>query len=244
MYGLTPDDLELQARARGFADELIPHEEYAEAHDGELPDGRRPPARGPRGRARADRHQHAHLGRAAAAAAAPAGPGPGAGRPGHQRPGLVPDHAAGLVARGRQRPPARHLRCSRRSRAGARSATRSPRSTPAPTSPTCRRPPRRDGDDYVLNGVKWHVTSYNKADYVLFQAVLTTGEHAGDQALFVADKDTPGHPRGPHPGVHPHHRPPPPGRGLRGRPRARDAPDRRRRTTGCRSSTSGSASSG
>ena len=25
----------------------------------------------------------------------------------------------------------------------------------------------RDGDDYVLNGVKWHVTSYNKADYVL-----------------------------------------------------------------------------
>ena len=38
MYGLTPDDLELQARARGFADELIPHEQYAEEHDGELPD--------------------------------------------------------------------------------------------------------------------------------------------------------------------------------------------------------------
>ena len=38
MYGLTPEDLELQARARGFADELIPYEEYAEAHDGELPD--------------------------------------------------------------------------------------------------------------------------------------------------------------------------------------------------------------
>ena len=37
MYGLSPDDLELQARARGFADELIPHEEYAEAHAGELP---------------------------------------------------------------------------------------------------------------------------------------------------------------------------------------------------------------
>ena len=37
MYGLTPDDLELQARARGFADELIPQEEYAEAHAGELP---------------------------------------------------------------------------------------------------------------------------------------------------------------------------------------------------------------
>ena len=40
--------------------------------------------------------------------------------------------------------------------------------------------------------MKWHVTSYNKADYVFFQAVLTTGDHAGEQALFVVDKDTPG----------------------------------------------------
>ena len=37
MYGLTPEDLELQARARGFAEELIPHEQYAEEHGGELP---------------------------------------------------------------------------------------------------------------------------------------------------------------------------------------------------------------
>ncbi len=51
---------------------------------------------------------------------------------------------------------------------------------------------RREGDEYVLDGVKWHVTSYNEADYVFFQAVLTTGPHAGDQALFVLDKDTPG----------------------------------------------------
>ena len=28
----------------------------------------------------------------------------------------------------------------------------------------------RDGDDWVLNGVKWHVTSYNSADYCFFQA--------------------------------------------------------------------------
>ena len=28
MYGLTPDDLELQARAREFTDELILHEEH------------------------------------------------------------------------------------------------------------------------------------------------------------------------------------------------------------------------
>jgi alkylation response protein AidB-like acyl-CoA dehydrogenase len=50
----------------------------------------------------------------------------------------------------------------------------------------------RDGDDYVLDGVKWHVTSFHEAQYVFFQAVLTTGVHAGDQALFVVDAKAPG----------------------------------------------------
>ncbi len=30
---------------------------------------------------------------------------------------------------------------------------------------------RRDGDEYVINGVKWHVTSFNLADYVFVEAV-------------------------------------------------------------------------
>jgi acyl-CoA dehydrogenase len=51
---------------------------------------------------------------------------------------------------------------------------------------------RRDGDDYVLNGVKWHVTSANLADYAIFQAKLTAGRHAGSHAMFVVDLDTPG----------------------------------------------------
>jgi alkylation response protein AidB-like acyl-CoA dehydrogenase len=51
---------------------------------------------------------------------------------------------------------------------------------------------RRDGDDYVLNGTKMHVTSYNTADHVFFQAKLDGGEHAGEHAMFVVDKDTPG----------------------------------------------------
>jgi acyl-CoA dehydrogenase len=51
---------------------------------------------------------------------------------------------------------------------------------------------RRDGDDYVLNGIKWHVTSYNVADYIFFQARLTEGPNAGDTALFIIDMDTPG----------------------------------------------------
>jgi acyl-CoA dehydrogenase len=51
---------------------------------------------------------------------------------------------------------------------------------------------RREGDDYVLNGVKWHVTSFNKSEYVFFEAKLTEGPHAGEHAMFVMDVDTPG----------------------------------------------------
>ncbi len=51
---------------------------------------------------------------------------------------------------------------------------------------------RRDGDDYVVNGTKWHVTSYNVADYCFVQAVLTDGPHAGEHVLLVVDLPTPG----------------------------------------------------
>jgi len=51
---------------------------------------------------------------------------------------------------------------------------------------------RRDGDAYVLAGEKMHVTSFNRADHIFFQAKLADGDHAGEHALFVVDKDTPG----------------------------------------------------
>jgi alkylation response protein AidB-like acyl-CoA dehydrogenase len=51
---------------------------------------------------------------------------------------------------------------------------------------------RRDGDDYVLNGQKMHVTSYNVADHIFFQAKLAGGPNEGAHAMFVVDKDTPG----------------------------------------------------
>ena len=51
---------------------------------------------------------------------------------------------------------------------------------------------RRDGDEYVLAGEKMHVTSYNSADHIFFQAKLVGGDHEGEHALFVVDKDTPG----------------------------------------------------
>ena len=46
---------------------------------------------------------------------------------------------------------------------------------------------RRDGDEYVVSGTKWHVTSYNLADYCFVQAVLSDGEHAGEHVLLVVD---------------------------------------------------------
>ncbi len=46
----------------------------------------------------------------------------------------------------------------------------------------------KDGDSYVLDGVKWHVTSFNHADHVFFQGKLPDGSHA----LLVSDLDNPG----------------------------------------------------
>jgi acyl-CoA dehydrogenase len=51
---------------------------------------------------------------------------------------------------------------------------------------------RREGDDYVLSGVKWHVTSFNESEYVFFQGKLDGGPNAGSHAMFVMDLDTPG----------------------------------------------------
>lgn len=51
---------------------------------------------------------------------------------------------------------------------------------------------RRAGDRYVLDGVKWHVTSYNEATWGFFQAKLTDGPHAGEHAMFIFDIPSPG----------------------------------------------------
>jgi acyl-CoA dehydrogenase len=51
---------------------------------------------------------------------------------------------------------------------------------------------RRDGHDYLLNGEKWHVTSYNSADYAFFQGKLVGGRHDGEHAMFMVDLPSPG----------------------------------------------------
>jgi acyl-CoA dehydrogenase len=191
VYGLTADDLELQARARGFADELIPHEEHAEAHGGELPAdvAHRLEARavelgltatnmpvdvGGRGLDHLQQVLVQEQGGRVTNALAWCLTTPPA-----WWPAVANDHQ--LETWLRPTVSGHREECYAITEEYAGSDLSDLRATAA-----------RDGDDYVLNGEKWHVTSFNKADYVLFQAVLTTGAHVGEQALFVADKDTPG----------------------------------------------------
>ena len=48
--------------------------------------------------------------------------------------------------------------------------------------------------EYVLRGTKMHVTSYNTADWIFFQAKLTGGEHEGEHGQHAGrdGRDDPG----------------------------------------------------
>ena len=50
----------------------------------------------------------------------------------------------------------------------------------------------RDGDDYVIDSLKWHVTSYNEAKYAFVQVKLGDGPNKGEHAMFVVDLPSPG----------------------------------------------------
>jgi acyl-CoA dehydrogenase len=191
MYGLSPDDLEIQARAHDFVDELIPFEVEAEMNDGELaPEVRAMQAK----RAR-------ELGLTATNIPVSLG---GQGLTALQQvlvqeQGGRATNALGWVL---STPPLWFTEVA----------------TPAQSQrwlvPTVRgdltecyaiteeyagsdvdaleATARADGDAYVLNGVKWHVTSYNDAQYCFFQGRLTEGLHAGEHAMFVVDLPSPG----------------------------------------------------
>lgn len=51
---------------------------------------------------------------------------------------------------------------------------------------------RSDGDVYLLDGVKWHVTSYHHASYAFVQARLSGGDHSGEQVMLLVDLPSPG----------------------------------------------------
>ncbi|HEX6119029.1 MAG TPA: acyl-CoA dehydrogenase family protein [Dongiaceae bacterium] len=51
---------------------------------------------------------------------------------------------------------------------------------------------RRDGEYYALAGEKWHVTSGNQADVIIFQGKIADGPNRGAHCLFFVDSATPG----------------------------------------------------
>ncbi len=191
MYGLSEEDLQIQARAREFADELIPFEEEAERSGGELP---------------ADVHAaHAKRARELGLQATNMPADLGGGGCTSLQQVLVQEqmgrvtNALGWVA---TTPPSwlpavatpdqleRYVRpaiagereeCYAITEEGAGSDVDAIEATAVPDRDA-------DGDGYLLNGVKWHVTSYNAADFAFFQGKLPSGEHA----MFLVDLPSPG----------------------------------------------------
>ena len=218
-HGLTAEDLDVQARARMLADELIPYEVEAELNDGELD-----PAVLEKQHARvvgAGARGHQHPGRAGRPGAdvPAAGAGPGAGQPGDQRPRLDPVDAAAVVHRGRVGAPARAVagadgarraaRVLRDHRGGRRVGRRRARGDRAPRGRRVRA-----GRGQVAR----HVVQRRRV--LLLPGEADRGA-ARRRARDVRRRPAlPRRARGAHAGVLAHHQPPPPDRGVRGRARA------------------------
>jgi len=191
MYSLSAQDQQIQARARRFADELIPEEVATELAGGEVPAER----------AAAHKARAIELGLFAANMPADLG---GGGMTALQQvliqeqvgrvtnalawvcatpPSWLPAVATPDQIERYVRPAAHGEReeCYAITEEGAGSDVGAIEATA-----------RRDGAGYLLNGVKWHVTSFNSADYAFFQAKLADGEHAGEHAMFLVDLPSPG----------------------------------------------------
>src|SRR6202522_3006899 len=190
MYGLSEQDRQIQARARAFADELIPFEDEAERSGAQLP------AELTATHAKRARELGLHstnmphelgggctslqqvlvqeqMGRVTNAlgwvAATP--------------PSWLPAVATADQIERYVRPAINGEReeCYAITEEGAGSDVDAIEATA-----------RRVGDQYLLNGVKWHVTSFNTADYAFFQARLAGGPHDGEHAMFLGDLPSPG----------------------------------------------------
>ena len=191
MYGLSEEDLDIQARARTFADELIPYEITAEMNGGELP---KEVTAGHAARAR-------ELGLAATNMPRELG---GGGRTSLQQV-LVQEQVGRVtnaLAWSATTPPSWFVPVATPSQIErfVKPAIRGEReecyaiteegagSDVAAIEATAR----REGDGYLLNGEKWHVTSYNTADFAFFEAKLDGGDHDGEHAMFLVDLPSPG----------------------------------------------------
>ena len=196
MYGLSAEDLAIQATARAFTDELIQHEQYAEAHEGHLPDGLQ---------------EAFHKKAIEAGLFATNMPTDVGGRGLNSLQQVLIQEQGGRVTNGlgwvMATPPAwwaevasdfareRWLLPSVRGEMSECYAITEEfaGSDVNDLSTTARRVNDEEhGDHYVINGTKWHVTSYNEAEYVFVQAVLVGGENDGEHVLLVVDRPTPG----------------------------------------------------
>ncbi|MGH2698002.1 MAG: acyl-CoA dehydrogenase family protein [Actinomycetota bacterium] len=186
-FALSREDLVIQAKARAFADELIPHEVTAELNDGFLPEEL------------AQKHAQMAIDLGLSSMNMPKELGGGGltmlqqvlvseqiGRVTNALAWVVATPAAWVaeVATRHQLetwvlPTIRGERheCYAITEENAGSDVDAIEATAIP-----------DGEQYVLNGVKWHVTSANLTDYCFFQAKLPGGEHL----MFFVDLDTPG----------------------------------------------------
>ena len=197
MYGLSDEDLAIQSRARTFADELIPFEVTAEMEAGELsPDVTAGHAKRARelGLYATNMPQELggggcsmlqvvlvqeQMGRVTNALGWVAATPP-SWLPPIATPYQIEQFVRPAVAGEREE-------CYAITEEGAGSDV-------AGLQATARRV-EGDGEaggQYVLNGVKWHVTSYNTADFAFFQGVLADGPHAGEHAMFLVDLPSPG----------------------------------------------------
>ena len=191
MYGLSSEDLDLQARARAFADELIPHEEQAELNQGQLPpDLTAAQAKRARELGLYATNMPAELGGGGCSALQQVLVQEQMGRVTNALgwvaatpPSWLPPVATPAQLDRYVRPAIEGEReeCYAITEEGAGSDVSAIEATA-----------RRVGDGYLLNGVKWHVTSYNTADYAFFQAKLTGGPHDGEHAMFIVDLPSPG----------------------------------------------------
>jgi alkylation response protein AidB-like acyl-CoA dehydrogenase len=191
MYGLTEDDLDIQKRARAFADEVIPYEEQAELAGGELP--------ADLAAAHATRARELGI----CATNMPKELGGGGCTTLQQvlvqeQVGRVTNALAWAVSTPPSWLPAvatpdqldRYVKPAvRGEREECYAITEEDAGSDVAAIQATARP---DGGGYLLNGVKWHVTSFNTADFAFFQARLTGGPHDGEHAMFFVDLPSPG----------------------------------------------------
>jgi acyl-CoA dehydrogenase len=191
MYQLTEADLELQAKARAFVDDLIPFEEEAEMNGGELPAGvAAKMADRAKGEGLLATNMPVELGGGGCTMLQQVLVQEQAGRATNALAWMLstPPQWWAAVATDYQRE--RWLLPTIRGEMSECYAITEEKAGSDVDAITATA--RRDGDDYVLDGVKWHVTSFNDASYAFFQARLTEGAHSGEHAMFVVDVPTPG----------------------------------------------------